>query len=220
MKHRMKGGNLVRKLTKRIQIDFPHQPFPFLRRQEDTDHGICGAQRYRVADPGLGGSRITTRVSWRAPRRSVTPISPTSVRTAYIVNTDPAGEPGQHWLGLWTEQYQCEIFDSYGLPLHVYTNPELHQWWGQWKHLIRSDIILQAIDSRTCGHYALFFLKARAQGQSYQDFLGQWRCDNLVLNDHKVAERLKRLIKQELQDEVDARPDGQKKSEPTGLYAL
>ena len=46
---------------------------------------------------------------------------PTTVRAAYIVNTDPAGEPGQHWLGLWTEQNKCEIFDSYGLPLHVYT---------------------------------------------------------------------------------------------------
>ena len=41
---------------------------------------------------------------------------PRSVRQAYIVNTDPAGEPGQHWLGLWTEQNKCEVFDSYGLP--------------------------------------------------------------------------------------------------------
>ena len=63
----------------------------------------------------------------------------TGIRQAYIVNTDPAGEPGQHWLALWTEKNQCEIFDSYGLPLHVYTNPELHQWWGQWKYLMRSD---------------------------------------------------------------------------------
>ena len=135
---------------------------------------------------------------------------PRSVRQAYIVNTDPAGEPGQHWLGLWTEQNKCEVFDSYGLPLHVYTNPELHQWWGQWKYLTRSYMTLQAMESQTCGHYALFFLKARAQGRSYQEFLSQWSCDNLVLNDHKVAEQLKRVIKQELQDEVDARPDGQK----------
>ena len=54
-----------------------------------------------------------------------------TVRAAYIVNTDPAGELGQHWLRLWTEQNKCEIFDSYCLPLHVYTNPELHQWWSQ-----------------------------------------------------------------------------------------
>ena len=52
---------------------------------------------------------------------------PTTVRA----NTDPAGEPGQHWLRLWIEQNKCEIFDSYCLPLHVYTNPELHQWWSQ-----------------------------------------------------------------------------------------
>ena len=51
---------------------------------------------------------------------------PRSVRTAYIVNTDPAGEPRQHWLGLWTEQNKCEIFDSYCLPLHVYKDPDLH----------------------------------------------------------------------------------------------
>ena len=31
-----------------------------------------------------------------------------------------------------------------------------------------------------------------------------------MLNDHKVAEDSKRVIKRELQDEVDARPDGQK----------
>ena len=30
-----------------------------------------------------------------------------------------------------------------------------------------------------------------------------------MLNDHKVAEDLKRVVKRELQDEVDARPDGQ-----------
>ena len=33
------------------------------------------------------------------------PRSPTkTVRAAYIVNTDPAGEPGQHWSGIWTER--------------------------------------------------------------------------------------------------------------------
>ena len=75
--------------------------------------------------------------------------------------------------------------------LHVYKNPELHQWWSQWKYLTCTDMTLQPMDNQTCGHYALFFLKARAQGQTYQDFLGHWRTDNLVLNDHKVAQELK-----------------------------
>ena len=138
------------------------------------------------------------------------PQSPTkTVRAAYIVNTDPAGEPGQHWLGLWKEQNKCEIFDSYGLPLHVHKDPELHQWWSQWNYLTRSDITLQATDSQTCGQYVLFFLKARAQGQTYEDFLGRCCTNNLVVNDHKVAQDLRRVIKRELQDEVDAPPEGQ-----------
>ena len=40
-------------------------------------------------------------------------------------------------------------------------------------------------------------------------FGGRWSTNNLVLNDHKVAQDLKRVIKRELQDEVGARPDGQ-----------
>ena len=95
---------------------------------------------------------------------------PKPYERVYFVNTDPAGEHGQHWLGLWTERNKCEIFNSYGLPLHLYK--DLQKWWSQWKYLIRSDITLQAMDSQTCGHYALFFLKTRAQGQTYQDFLG------------------------------------------------
>ena len=78
------------------------------------------------------------------------PLSPIKTgRAAYIVNTDLPGEPGQHWLGLWTEQNKCEIFDSYGLPLHVYKVPDLNQWWCQWKYLTGSDITLQAMDSHT-----------------------------------------------------------------------
>ena len=48
-----------------------------------------------------------------------------TTRAAYIVNIDPAGEPGRHWLGLWTEDDICEVFDSYGLPLTTYDAPEL-----------------------------------------------------------------------------------------------
>ena len=35
---------------------------------------------------------------------------------AYIVNTDPAGQPGEHWLAIWTRNRVCVVFDSFGLP--------------------------------------------------------------------------------------------------------
>ena len=74
---------------------------------------------------------------------------------AYIVNKDPAGEPGEHSLAIWTRSGVCEVFDGYGLPLSTYKNPKLQAWLAQWKEMVSSDLTLQAIDSQTCGHYAL-----------------------------------------------------------------
>ena len=36
------------------------------------------------------------------------------------------------------------------------------------------------MDSQTCGHYALLFIKAKAKHQSFQDFLPQWNSQNLA----------------------------------------
>ena len=54
------------------------------------------------------------------------------------------------------------------------------------------------MDSFTCGHYALFLLKARARHVSFPEFLARWHSYNLVLNDRRVAEQLQRLIKLEV----------------------
>ena len=117
---------------------------------------------------------------------------------AYIVNTDPEGQPGEHWLAIWTRNRVCEVFDSYGLPLSTYKNPQLQAWFKQWKEVITSDHTLQAMDSQTCGHYALLFLKAKARNESFQDFLAQWNSQNLVLSYRRAGEKIQRLIKTQL----------------------
>ena len=89
---------------------------------------------------------------------------------AYIVNTDLAGGPGEHWLAIWTRNGVCEVFDGYGLPLSRYKNPQLQVWFKQWKEVITSDMTIQAIYGQTCGHYALVFLKAQAPGSLFQEF--------------------------------------------------
>jgi len=130
------------------------------------------------------------------------PKSPSkTVRAAYIVNTDPAGEPGQHWLALWTKDNVLEVFDSYGLPLNTYRDPELTKWIKQWKYVVTSDMTLQAMDSQTCGHYALMFLKAKARGATFQEFLSQWYHGDYVGNDHIVANRLKQDIERVLDED-------------------
>ena len=55
------------------------------------------------------------------------------------------------------------MFDSYDLLLSGYKNPTLQAWFKQWKEVITSDQTLQVMDSYTCGHYALLFLKAKAR---------------------------------------------------------
>ena len=101
----------------------------------------------------------------------------------------------------------CEVFDSYGLPLSTYKNPQLQAWFTQWKEVITSDMTLQAMVSHTCGHYALMFLKAKARGSSFQELLAQWNSSNLVLNDQRFAQSLKQIIKEVLHaSELSCKP--------------
>ena len=58
---------------------------------------------------------------------------------------------------------------------------------------------LQSIDSKSCGDYALFYLKDRARGQSMNEFLRRFSKHDYVDNDHKVGQTLKKLIEKELE---------------------
>ena len=115
---------------------------------------------------------------------------------ALIVNTDPAGKPGEHWLALFIQWGCCEVFDSFALPLKNY--PTLQPLWKRWSTLITSNKPLQSLDTYTCGHYSTLFLKARARDESFEDFLAPWSTHNFVLNDMKVGEKIDQLIKKEL----------------------
>ena len=139
---------------------------------------------------------------------------PKTTRGAYIVNTDPAGEPGQHWLGLWTEEGVCEVMDSYGLPLTVYDAPGLHEWIAKHcKYVVRTDRTLQAYDSRACGHYAFAYLQDRVRRRTLLEFVESFRDGDYVWNDHRVGERVRAWIQTKLDeaalDELDG-PDAQR----------
>ena len=56
---------------------------------------------------------------------------------------------------------------------------------------------LQSIYSKSCGDYALFYLKDRARGQSMNEFLRRFSKQDYVDNDHKIGQ--KRLIEKELE---------------------
>ena len=90
---------------------------------------------------------VLKRVFWDVVPSDGLPQPPsTTTRVAYIVNRNPTGEPGKHWLAVWTEAGRgCEVFDSYGLSLLTYPAPG--EWLAQWPTVYRSGATLQALQS-------------------------------------------------------------------------
>ena len=111
-------------------------------------------------------------------------------------NTDPHDQPGQHWLAVWTDGNVCEVLDSYALPLETYGQAApLRAWIVQhWKYVVTNGKSLKAISSKSCGDYALLYLKAKARGRTLQDFLNDFSDVDYVSNDHQAGQRLQRWI--------------------------
>ena len=111
---------------------------------------------------------------------------------AYIVNTDPHHRPGRQWIALWTKEGVCQVMDSFGLPLATHGTPHLQTWLRRhWSVVECNTQSLQAINSATCGHYALRFLVERSQGRTMRQFLDQFRTYDYVYNDARIAHWMK-----------------------------
>ena len=120
-------------------------------------------------------------------------------RSSYIVNVDSHDQSGSHWISIFVEEDQCQVFDSYGLPIKCYNPSYFVKWvFTHYKNVSSNAGQLQATDSNTCGHYALFYLFARARGKTLHDFLAQFDKQQYVNNDHKIGEKLKKLVTSDL----------------------
>lgn len=103
---------------------------------------------------------------------------------AYIFNTDPSAEPGEHWVSLYFESpTRADYFDSYGLPpvgefyKFAKNNTKNIHYSKQW---------LQSPITRVCGLYALYFIQNRCTGLSLADILTHFEEYNWQKNDKSV----------------------------------
>ena len=121
---------------------------------------------------------------------------------AYIVNTDPKHRSGRHWIALWTDGDIIQLMDSYGLPLAAHQTPHLQTWLRKHFKVVESNTkSLQALDSATCGHYALKFLIERSEGRTFNQFLSQFTGRDYVKNDRKVARWMTKQMKRQVYQE-------------------
>jgi len=93
---------------------------------------------------------------------------PTNVNYCFILNTDPYGQPGMHWLGFF---YNCstntlEYFDSFGMPLASYA--AVHAALDICNLSVVCIAVnvrgmLQSVVSTVCGQYCVVFLYWRVR---------------------------------------------------------
>ena len=114
----------------------------------------------------------------------------------YIVNTDPAGEPGQHWIGVWTDGNTCEVLDSFALDLPLYQTAQPFQDWlnRHFKYVTHSGQSVQSLHNQSCGGDALMFLVAKSQGKTMSEFVKTWSKYDYVANGHRVGQWVRNLI--------------------------
>ena len=95
----------------------------------------------------------------KADRRQLRPF-------ALVFNSDPADQPGTHWLAFYEpaepQESPLEMFDSYGMSHKADAFSHLAS------RIRYSDVTYQSLDSSVCGHYCLFYLFHRTHGFSYE----------------------------------------------------
>ena len=103
---------------------------------------------------------------------------------AFIVNTDFARDPGQHWVALYFKGNKAIHFDSYGLPtLKDHILPFIQNNSLGW---IENTQMLQEVMSEMCGLYSIYVLYELNQGSSLQNILSNFSKDNLIKNDNDL----------------------------------
>jgi hypothetical protein len=103
---------------------------------------------------------------------------PKDKKNFFIINLDPASEPGSHWIALYIYQhgnkYKGEVFDSFGEPIRVQRILEyLRQTCGNdWIYNAEK---FQRAESTVCGHYCIYFITQRCRGITLLEILNKLR---------------------------------------------
>ena len=100
---------------------------------------------------------------------------------AFIINTDKANSPGDHWVGLVVSGGKCQYFDSFGYEnlnldiLNVCKKAGIQRY-------VFSTKQIQPAYSDKCGFYCIAFVLSFIHGISYRSFLNLFS-DDLDKND-------------------------------------
>ncbi len=109
--------------------------------------------------------------------------------SCFVVNTDPAHKPGQHWVACYAKsRSELEFFDSYGMPAYAYPHIRLPL-----RVSVFNGTSLQAVRSYACGHYCIYYLCMRARGSSFAAVVGRMAVLSPALREQVVRKFVFRI---------------------------
>jgi hypothetical protein len=115
--------------------------------------------------------------------------------SAYVANTDPSAEKGEHWVCFFfgNDNSIVHYFDSFGFPP---LNCELQKFSKiNAKKCIFNDIQLQGTTSDVCGHYCIAILANRARGEPYYNIVNRYKGEKPGEYDYTIANQVNELYK-------------------------
>ena len=86
---------------------------------------------------------------------------------SYIINSDPASKPGEHWLAYYQDDGVADFFDSYGR--HPTAYKHIYPWFEQAPIPITTLKVRLQGDNPYCGAYTYYFLMERPYHASMHD---------------------------------------------------
>ena len=109
------------------------------------------------------------------------PSFPTSFPKSMIINTQPSGHPGEHWVAVVLTETDCYYFDSFALPtvlpnVYMYLQP-------YYKNVCYLDLRIQDDTSNYCGAYCVSFVLHVQDDLAYDQFIGHYYSNDLLQND-------------------------------------
>ena len=99
-----------------------------------------------------------------------------------VCNTDPASEPGRHWVAIHVRDGRGEFFDSFGRAPNAVFERYMNRYCFAW---ISNDKQLQSIISKFCGYYCIYYCLLRDRGVDMRRIVRSFT-DDTGLNDALV----------------------------------
>jgi hypothetical protein len=105
--------------------------------------------------------------------------------TCLVVNNEPRGSPGEHWVAFYITKRSCEFFCSYGVGINYY-NSHFEKFVKRFGKIIENRRPLQSIGTNVCGQYTIYFLYKRLKGccrmSIYCNFSTNTRKNDSIVN--------------------------------------